>query len=47
MFGLIGEMQTRTYYESQDKPIYHVRRTIGIDSDLEKAQVKKQTDSAV
>lgn len=47
LFGLIGEMQTRTYYESQDKPIYHVRRTIGIDSDLEKAQVKKQTDSAV
>ena len=31
LFGLIGEMQTRTYYESQDKPIYHVRRTIGID----------------
>lgn len=33
LFGLIGEMQTRTYYESQDKPIYHVRRTIGIDKD--------------
>ena len=33
LFGLIGEMQTRTYYESQDKPIYHVRRTIGIDED--------------
>lgn len=33
LFGLIGEMQTRTYYESQDKPIYHVRKTIGIDSD--------------
>lgn len=31
LFGLIGEMQTRTYYESQDKPIYHVRRTIGIE----------------
>lgn len=31
LFGLIGEMQTRTYYESQDKPIYHVRRTIGVD----------------
>lgn len=29
LFGLIGEMQTRTYYESQDKPIYHVRKTIG------------------
>lgn len=31
LFGLIGEMQTRTYYESQDKPIYHVRETIGIE----------------
>ena len=31
LFGLIGEMQTRTYYESQDKPIYHVRKTIGFD----------------
>jgi len=31
LFGLIGEMQTRTYYESQNKPIYHVRKTIGID----------------
>ena len=33
LFGLIGEMQTRTYYESQDKPIYHVRQTIGIEPD--------------
>lgn len=33
LFGLIGEMQTRTYYESQNKPIYHVRDTIGIDLD--------------
>lgn len=31
LFGLIGEMQTRTYYESQNKPIYHLKRTIGID----------------
>lgn len=31
LFGLIGEMQTRTYYESQKKPIYHVRRTVGVD----------------
>jgi glycosyltransferase involved in cell wall biosynthesis len=35
LFGLIGEMQTRTYYESQDKPIYHVRRTVGINEDSE------------
>lgn len=33
LFGLIGEMQTRTYHESQNKPIYHVRDTIGIDAD--------------
>ncbi len=32
LFGLIGEMQTRTYYESQNKPIYYVRKTIGIDA---------------
>lgn len=30
LFGLIGEMQTRTYYESQNKPVYHVRETIGL-----------------
>lgn len=29
LFGLIGEMQTRIYHESQDKPVYHVRRTLG------------------
>lgn len=33
LFGLIGEMQTRTYYESQNKSIYHVRNTIGIETD--------------
>lgn len=32
LFGLIGEMQTRTYYESQNKPIYHVRRTVGFEN---------------
>lgn len=37
LFGLIGEMQTRTYYESQDKPIYHVRKTIGIEADQDNA----------
>jgi len=36
LFGLIGELQTRTYYESQDKPIYHVRDTIGIDEKSDK-----------
>ena len=29
LFGLIGEMQTRIYHESQDKPVYYVRETIG------------------
>ena len=38
LFGLIGEMQTRTYYESQDKPIYHVRRTIGLTEQQNKNQ---------
>ncbi|MEO0368838.1 MAG: glycosyltransferase family 2 protein, partial [Pseudomonadota bacterium] len=33
LFGLIGEMQTRTYYESQNKPIYHVREMIGFDAE--------------
>lgn len=37
LFGLIGEMQTRTYYESQNKPIYHVRKTIGIDDSESKS----------
>jgi len=32
LFGLIGEMQTRTYFESQNKPIYHVRETIGLEN---------------
>jgi hypothetical protein len=27
--GLLAELQTRTYHESQDKPIYEVRRTYG------------------
>jgi fructose-specific phosphotransferase system IIC component len=26
--GLLGEMITRTYYESQDKPIYVVREIV-------------------
>jgi len=30
--GLVAEILSRTYYESQGKPIYAVRRTIGADS---------------
>ena len=33
LFGLIGEMQTRIYHESQDKPVYYVRETIGWPDD--------------
>jgi glycosyltransferase involved in cell wall biosynthesis len=29
--GLLGEMVVRTYYESQDKPIYAVREQLGIE----------------
>jgi glycosyltransferase involved in cell wall biosynthesis len=29
--GLIGELLARTYYESQNKPVYNVRETRGID----------------
>lgn len=29
-FGLLGELVTRTYYESQSKPIYSVRETINL-----------------
>jgi len=44
LFGLIGEMQTRTYYESQNKPIYHVRRTVGLKGD---SSSKSSIDSDV
>ncbi len=37
LFGLIGEMQTRIYHESQDKPVYYVRDTIGWDSNDEQS----------
>ena len=30
-FGLISELQIRTYHESQNKPIYYVREVIGRD----------------
>ena len=28
-FGLLAELQIRTYHESQNKPIYKVRKTFG------------------
>ena len=42
LFGLIGEMQTRTYYESQDKPIYHVRKTIGFAANNKSSNQKNE-----
>ncbi len=33
--GLIAELQARTYHESQNKPIYHVREVIGATSTKE------------
>jgi glycosyltransferase involved in cell wall biosynthesis len=41
LFGLIGEMQTRIYHESQDKPVYYIREKIGWTE--EKASSKKTT----
>lgn len=31
--GLIGELLVRTYYESQDKPTYHVRQRLNLPED--------------
>ena len=45
LFGLIGEMQTRTYYESQNKPIYHVRKTIGLEIESNKKANNKSSSS--
>ena len=28
VFGLMAEMNVRTYYESQNKPVYHIREVI-------------------
>jgi len=39
--GLIAELQARTYHESQNKPIYHVREVIG---DWEKARIEKKRE---
>lgn len=32
LMGLLAELVTRTYHESQNKPIYHVRRVVGFGS---------------
>ncbi len=44
LFGLIGEMQTRIYHESQDKPVYYVRETMGwSDTELPKSESNSDT----
>jgi hypothetical protein len=30
VMGLLGEIVTRTYHETQDKPIYIVRETVNL-----------------
>ena len=35
--GLLGEMMTRTYFESQGKPPYMVRTTLNVETPLRKA----------
>lgn len=32
--GLLGEMAMRTYYETQEKPIFAIRRTVNLDGNL-------------
>lgn len=36
--GLLAEMVTRTYFESQDKPIYTVREELGLARDVDSSQ---------
>ena len=36
--GLLAEMVTRTYFESQDKPIYTVREDLGLARDVDSSQ---------
>jgi glycosyltransferase involved in cell wall biosynthesis len=36
--GLLAEMVTRTYFESQDKPIYNVREELGFPGDVVKGR---------
>jgi glycosyltransferase involved in cell wall biosynthesis len=31
LMGLLAELQVRTYFESQDKPVYQVRETVNVD----------------
>jgi hypothetical protein len=42
--GLLGEMITRTYYESQNKPIYIVREVVRADVGADVALATAATD---
>jgi glycosyltransferase involved in cell wall biosynthesis len=41
--GLLAEMLARTYHESQDKPIYAIRDTLGFGSDSSKVLTLERT----
>ncbi len=32
-FGLLGELMTRTYHEAQNKPVYVIRKMVGVSED--------------
>jgi hypothetical protein len=34
LIGLVAEIVSRTYYESQDKRIYHTRELLNLDTDF-------------
>jgi hypothetical protein len=34
VMGLLAELIVRTYYESQNKPVYHVREVLGEEQPL-------------
>ena len=36
--GLLAELVVRTYHESQKKPIYHVRKVLGLPAAQEKSE---------
>ena len=36
--GLLAELVVRTYHESQKKPIYHVRKVLGLPASQEKSE---------
>lgn len=38
MLGLLAELQVRTYHESQRKPIYLVKETVGVDASATKSR---------